>query len=70
MTGDSDQNSVFAAAVARAGVTIPPDRWEPMREAYFSFQALLKVLDDPLVYEDEPAVLPHYRPANPTRSAP
>jgi len=50
----------FAAAVRRAGVTIPDERWEPMREAYYSMQALLKVLDDPLAYEDEPASMPRY----------
>jgi hypothetical protein len=55
-----DSNSEFAAAVRRAGVTIPEDRWEQMREAYHSMQALLKVLDDPLAYEDEPAALPRY----------
>jgi hypothetical protein len=55
-----DPNGEFAAVVRRAGVTIPDDRWEAMREAYHSMQALLKVLDDPLAYEDEPAVLPRY----------
>jgi hypothetical protein len=50
----------FAAAVRRAGVTIPAERWEQMREAYHSMQALLRVLDDPRAYEDEPAVLPRY----------
>jgi hypothetical protein len=55
-----DPNSDFAAAVRRAGVTIPDERWEAMREAYHSMQALLKVLDDPLAYEDEPAALPRY----------
>jgi hypothetical protein len=56
----SDPNDDFAAAVRRADVRIPDDRWEQMREAYRSMQALLKVLDDPLAYEDEPAVLPRY----------
>ena len=55
-----DPHSEFAAAVRRAGVTIPGERWEAMREAYYSMQALLKVLDDPLAYEDEPAVLPRF----------
>jgi hypothetical protein len=55
-----DPSSDFAAAVRRAGVTIPEERWEAMREAYYSMQALLKVLDDPLAYEDEPAGLPRY----------
>jgi hypothetical protein len=55
-----DRDSDFAAAVRRAGVTIPEERWETMREAYHGMQTLLKVLDDPLAYEDEPAVLPRY----------
>jgi hypothetical protein len=55
-----DPNSEFAAAVRRAGVTIPNDRWEAMRAAYYSMQALLKVLDDPFAYEDEPASMPRY----------
>ena len=52
----------FAAAVRRAGLAIPPERWQAMREAYFGMQALLKVFDDPLAYADEPAVLPHLAP--------
>jgi hypothetical protein len=55
-----DPNSDFAAAVRRAGVTIPAERREQMRDAFHSMQALLKVLDDPLAYEDEPASLPRY----------
>ena len=55
-----DLTDDFAAAVRRAGVTIPHDRWEPMREAYYRMQELLKVLDDPLAYEDEPASMPRY----------
>jgi hypothetical protein len=55
-----DPNSDFAAAVRRAGVTIPEARWEAMRDAYHSMQTLLKVLDNPFAYEDEPASLPRY----------
>ena len=56
------EDSEFAAAVRRAGLAIPPERWEAMREAYFSMQALLQILDDPLSYADEPAVLPDLTP--------
>jgi hypothetical protein len=55
-----DPDSDFAAAVRRSGVTIPEERWAAMREAFESMQALLKILDDPLTYADEPAVLPRY----------
>jgi hypothetical protein len=50
----------FSAAVRRAGVTIPPERWEAMREAYQGLQTLMKVLDDPLAYEDEPGSMPNF----------
>lgn len=61
----SDLTDEFAAAVRRAGVTIPQERWEAMRDAYYSMQSLLKVLDDPLAYEDEPASMPSYDGAKP-----
>jgi hypothetical protein len=60
-----DFNDEFAAAVRRAGVTIPQERWEAMREAYHGMQALLKVLDDPLAYEDEPMTMPRFDGAKP-----
>ena len=50
----------FAAALRRNGLIIPDERYEIMREAVGAMQALLKVLDNPLAYEDEPAVLPRY----------
>ena len=56
----------FAAAVRRAGLTIPPERRQAMRDAYLGLQTLLRVLDDPRSYADEPAVLPHLAPARPT----
>lgn len=58
----NEHDEEFAAAVRRAGVTIPPERWATMREAYESMQKLLSVLDDPLSYGDEPAVLPDLTP--------
>ncbi len=56
----SDDDLDFAAALRRAGLTIPPERVAAMREAYRGMQRLLAVLDDPLAYEDEPAQLPRY----------
>jgi hypothetical protein len=50
----------FAAILRRAGLTIPADRREIMRDAVERMQALLVVLDSPLAYEDEPAALPRY----------
>jgi hypothetical protein len=50
----------FAAVLRRAGLTIPAERREIMRDAVERMQALLQVLDDPLAYEDEPAALPRY----------
>jgi hypothetical protein len=54
-----DENE-FAAALRRAGLTIPEERREIMRDAVTRMQALLEVLDEPLAYEDEPAALPRY----------
>lgn len=50
----------FDAALRLAGVSVPAERDAIMRDAYRQMQALLKVLDDPLAYEDEPAQLPRY----------
>ncbi|HEV2185732.1 MAG TPA: hypothetical protein VGR70_00895 [Stellaceae bacterium] len=55
-----DQNSDFAAILRRNGLKIPEERREIMRDAVEKMQALLRVLDDPLAYEDEPAALPRY----------
>jgi hypothetical protein len=44
----------------RAGVSVPAERDAIMRDAYRQMQALLRVLEDPLAYEDEPAQLPRY----------
>jgi hypothetical protein len=61
----ADPHDEFAAAVRRAGVAIPQERWEAMREAYYSMQSLLKVLDDPFAYEDEPMAIPRFDGAKP-----
>ncbi len=55
-----DRNGDFAGALRRNGLTIPEERREIMRAAVEKMQALLKVLDDPLAFEDEPAGLPRY----------
>jgi hypothetical protein len=55
-----DRDSDFAAALRRNGLTIPQERREIMRDAVEKMLGLLKVLDDPLAYEDEPAALPRY----------
>ena len=56
----TDTETDFDAALRRAGVVVPPERRTEMQHAYQRFQALLKVLDEPLAYEDEPAQLPRY----------
>lgn len=60
-----DPHDELAAAVRRAGVAIPQERWEAMRAAYLSMQSLLKVLDDPLAFEDEPMAMPRFDGAKP-----
>lgn len=56
----TDAEIDFDAALRRAGVAVPPERRAEMLYAYERFQALLKLLDQPLAYEDEPAQLPRY----------
>jgi hypothetical protein len=55
-----DRDSDFESALRRNRLKIPEERYEIMRDAVDKMQALLTVLDDPLAYEDEPAVLPRY----------
>jgi hypothetical protein len=52
----------FAAALRGAGLTVPAERYAAMLDAYRSMRALLAVLDEPLAYADEPAVLPRPEP--------
>jgi hypothetical protein len=59
-----DDELDFDAALRRARLTVPTERRAAMLEAYRSMQALLKVLDDPLAYEDEPATLPNLAPGS------
>lgn len=56
----TDAETEFDAALHRAGVAVPPERRAEMLHACERFRALLKVLDAPLAYEDEPAQLPRY----------
>jgi hypothetical protein len=56
----TDAETEFDAVLRRAGVAVPPERRTEMLYACERFQALLKVLDAPLAYEDAPAQLPRY----------
>ncbi len=49
----------FRADIRRAGITIPPDRYEVMLAAYRDFQAAMKLLDVAYSYADEPATALH-----------
>ena len=60
-----DDEIEFAAALSRAGLSVPEERRAAMLEAYRSMQALLKVLETPLAYADEPAVMPRLHPGRP-----
>jgi hypothetical protein len=46
----------FQSALRRARLALPADRYAVMFEAYLDFQAVMRCLDDPLPYGDEPAV--------------
>ena len=60
-----DDEIEFAAALGRAGLSVPAERRGAMLEAYRGMQALLKVLETPSTYADEPAVMPHLRAGRP-----
>ena len=63
MTDDSEAD--FRSALRRAGLTVEPDRYGVMLDAYREFQSFLALLDAPLAYADEPAAvfrLPEERP--------
>ena len=52
----------FQSALRRARLTLPADRYAVMFEAYLDFQAVMRCLDDPLPYADEPAIALHLQP--------
>lgn len=49
----------FQSALRVAGITIAPERYAIMLEAYRSWRALALVLDEPTPYAHEPAAAPH-----------
>jgi hypothetical protein len=54
----------FRSAVRRAGISIAPDRYQVMLAAYRDFQELMRCLDEPVAYTDEPAVALHLPPGD------
>jgi uncharacterized protein (DUF1778 family) len=48
----------FQSALRVAGVTVPDDRYAIMLDAYRSYRALVKILDEPMRYTEEPAAAP------------
>jgi hypothetical protein len=59
----SDLELDFQSALRVAGITIAPDRYPIMLEAYRSWRALAVVLDEPTPYAHEPAAAPHPVPS-------
>jgi hypothetical protein len=59
---EAEERADFYACLRRARVRVPPEREAVMFEAFQDFQALMRCLDEPLPYADEPAVAPHYLP--------
>ncbi|BDG73810.1 hypothetical protein [Roseomonas fluvialis] len=50
-----DPDTEFDIALARAGVTVPPDRRPAMMEGFLAWRALREVLDEPMPRTTEPA---------------
>ena len=59
---EAESEEDFRSAVRRAGLTIAPDRYLVMLAAYRDFQDLMRCLDEPFAYTDEPAVALHLLP--------
>ena len=50
-----DPETEFDIALARAGLTIPPERRAAMYEGFLAWRALRATLDEPLPHATEPA---------------
>ena len=50
-----DLHAEFLACLARAGLTVPPEREAIMFEAFKGYRELAALLDAPLPYAAEPA---------------
>lgn len=50
-----DPETEFDIALARAGLTLPPERRAPMFEAFLAWRALRAALDEPIPVTTEPA---------------
>ncbi|MBP0465172.1 hypothetical protein J5Y09_14700 [Roseomonas sp. PWR1] len=50
-----DPETEFDIALARAGLTLPPDRRAPMFEAFLAWRTLRAALDEPIPVTTEPA---------------
>jgi hypothetical protein len=49
-----DEKREFAAGLARAGLTLPPERLELMKAAFLGYRALAMELNAPLPADIEP----------------
>ncbi|MBI0434680.1 hypothetical protein [Roseomonas sp. KE0001] len=58
-----DLRAEFRACLARAGISVPPEREPAMYEAYLAYAELASVLDEPYPYAAEPAAV--FTPAAP-----
>jgi hypothetical protein len=59
MNNDTDEAD-FQALLRVAGITIPPDRYAIMLDAYRNWLELVKVLDEPLPMPVEPMAAPRF----------
>lgn len=69
--GPMDETDMeMTCALRRAGIVVSPARWAAMRHAYLSYQAVARVLDEPLPYTAEPAGTYALAPARPGGAKP
>lgn len=60
---EAELDAEFSALLRRGGIALPADRVPVLRESYRRYLDMVRVLNEPLGYTDEPAVALHLRPA-------
>ncbi len=59
MRNDTEEAD-FQALLRIAGITVPPERYAIMLDAYRNWLELVKVLDEPMPTPEEPAAAPRF----------
>jgi len=62
MMTEAEIDQDFASALRRGGITLEAERRPVLRESFVRYLEMVRVLDEPLAYADEPAVAMHLHP--------